>query len=149
MSPTERYLNQAVLQDLDKRPKLLLVFRPARDLPVNGYRRLDYVAYFSREPEIGMILQEYELVARTRDYLVYQWAPSAGQRTGPAPAPTPGTSDVVVTREGGASLRLGDPRLLVAMLTFMGSLIISALSSRTRVRGRRDPPGVATPQMPQ
>jgi hypothetical protein len=145
MSPTERYLNQAVLKDLEKRPKLLLVFRPARDLPVNGYRRLDYVAYFSREPEIGMILREYELVAQTRDYLVYQLAPSDGQRTGPAPAPAPGISDVVVTREGGASLRLGDPRLLVAVMTFLGSLIITALSTRDRVRGRRHPPGVATP----
>jgi hypothetical protein len=130
MSPTERYLNRAVLQDLQKRPKLLLVFRSARDLPVNGYRRLDYVAYFSREPEIGMILQEYELVAQTRDYLVYQWAPSAARRTGPAPAPAPGTRDVVVTREGGASLRLGDPRLLIAILAFLISLAAVALSRR-------------------
>jgi hypothetical protein len=130
MSPTERYLNQAVLQDLEKRPKLLLVFRPARDLPLNGYRRLDYVAYFRREPEIGMILQEYQLIAETRDYLVYQWTPSAAQRTGPAPAAAPGTRDVVVTREGGASLRLGDSRLLIAILTFLISLIALALSGR-------------------
>jgi hypothetical protein len=147
MSPTERYLNQAVLRDLEKRPKLLLVFRPARDLPLNGYRRFDYVAYFSREPEIARILQEYQLIAETRDYLVYQWTPSVAQRTGPAPAATPGTSDVVVTREGAASLRVGDPRLLLALLTFLGSLLVTGVSTRNRVQDRRGP--VATPQMPQ
>ena len=130
MSPSERYLNRAVLQDLEKRPKLLLVFRPARDLPLNGYRRLDYVAYFRRQPEIRMILQEYQQIAETRDYLVYQWTPSAALRTGPAPAAAPGTRDLVVTREGRASLRLGDPRLLIAILTFLISLIAVALSGR-------------------
>jgi hypothetical protein len=118
-----------VLADLERRPKLLLVFRPARDLPVNGYRRLDYVAYFSRDPEIGKILRDYQLMAQTRDYLVYEWTPAA-QRTGPAPAVAAATSDVVVTREAGGSLRLGDPRLLVAVLTFLGSLIATGLTRR-------------------
>lgn len=133
MSPSERYMNRAVLEDLERRPKLLVVLRPARDLPVNGYRRLDYVAYFSRVPEIGKIFQEYRLIADTGDYLVYQWTRSANQRTGPAPGPAPGTRDIVVTREAGTSLRLGDPRLLIAVLTFLGSLAAVGLSGRRRV----------------
>jgi len=134
MSPSERYLNRAVLEDLVRRPKLLLVLRPARDLPANGYRRLDYVAYFSRVPQIRTILQEYRLVAETGDYLVYKWMPSGAERSGPAPAVSPGTRDVVVTREAGAPLRLGDPRSLIALLTFMGACVALALSGRRGVR---------------
>jgi hypothetical protein len=149
MGPGERYLNRAVLQDLKRRPKLLLVFRPARDMPLNGYRRLDYVAYFSREPEIKSILQEYQLISQPGDYLVYEWAPATARRTGAAPAPSPGTRDVLVTKEGGASLRWGDPRLLVAAVTFMGSLLATGLAAWSRAAGPRNQKGVATPQMPQ
>ena len=133
MSPSERYLNKAVLEDLERRPKLLLVLRPARDLPINGYRRLDYVAYFSRVPEIAKILQQYQLVADAGDYLVYERIPPLAQRTDPAPTARPGTQDVVVTREAGASLRLGDPGLLIAILTFLGSFVASGWRGRSRV----------------
>jgi hypothetical protein len=130
MSPSERYLNRAVMEDLAQRPKLLVVLRPARDLPVNGYRRLDYVAYFSRVPEIRGILQEYQLIAETGDFLVYQWTPPGAERSGPAPEASPRTGDVIVTREVGAPLRLGDPRSLVALLTFVGACVVLGLSSR-------------------
>jgi hypothetical protein len=133
MSQSERYLNRAVLQDLERRPKLLLVLRPARDVPLNAYRRLDYVAYFSRTPDIGTVLQEYQLVAQTGDYLVYEWAPAGARRTGAAPTAAPGTQDIVVTREVGASLKLGDPRLLIAVLTFLGSLVVTTMAGRSRV----------------
>jgi hypothetical protein len=134
MSPSERYLNRAVLEDLRRRPKLLLVLRPARDVPSNGYRRLDYVAYFSRVPEIARLLRDYQLVAETGEYLVYERAQAGVERTGLAPTATPGTRDIIVTREAGTSLRFGDPRLLVAALTFFGSLITTGLSGRGRVR---------------
>jgi hypothetical protein len=133
MSPSERYLNQAVAEDLARRPKLLLVLLPARDLAVNGYRRLDYVAYFSRVPEIRRIFQEYRLVSETGDYQVYQWTPSGAGRSGPTPAASPGTRDLVVTRESGASLRLGDPRLLIAVLIFLGAFAGLGLSARGRI----------------
>ena len=132
MSASERYLNRAVREDLERRPKLLLVLRSARDLPVNGYRRLDYVAYFGRVPEIARLFREYELIAETGDYLVYEWKPS-GRRIGPAPTAMPGTRDIVVMREAGAPIRFGDPRLLVAVLTFLGSLVVTGLSARSRV----------------
>ena len=42
MTPAERYLNEAVLEDLERgRPRLLLVLRNARDHPTNGYRRIE------------------------------------------------------------------------------------------------------------
>ncbi len=129
MSPSERYLNRAVLEDLSRRPKLLLVFRHARDLPVNGYRRLDYVAYFSRDPGIGRILQEYQLITRTGDYLVYEWLPPGAPRAGAPPTSAPGTHDISVIRETGAALRLEDSRALVPILALLGGVAAAVLSA--------------------
>ncbi|HEU4523811.1 MAG TPA: hypothetical protein VFR62_02260, partial [Gemmatimonadales bacterium] len=119
MSASERYLNRAVLEDLQRRPKLLLVLRPARDLPVNGYRRLDYIAYFGRNPAISRILQEYQLVAGTGDYQLYERLMSGSRRTAPPPVVNPGTQDIHVIREAGAWLRFADPRMLIALLAFV------------------------------
>jgi hypothetical protein len=131
MSPSERFLNRAVREDLRRRPKLLLIFRNARDIPANGYRRLDYVAYFGRDPEIGGILQEYQLIAQTGDYLIYQWTAGA-RRTAPAPAAAPGTHDVFSIGDGAKPMRVGDPRLLLGVLVFFGTLVTAAVSSRVR-----------------
>jgi hypothetical protein len=131
MSRSERYLNQAVLEDLrEHRPKLLVVFRHARDLPVNGLRRLDYVAYFARDPGIARILQGYQLTAELGDYLVYERVASGVARAGPPPAITPGTRDVIRVQESGVHLRLTDPSFLVAVLAFLISLITIALVER-------------------
>jgi hypothetical protein len=135
MSPSERYLNQSVLEDLSEhRPKLLVVFRHARDLPVNGLRRLDYVAYFARDPRIARIFQGYQLVAELGDYLVYERAQPGLARAGPAPTVTPGTRDVIGVRESGVGLRLNDPSLLIAGLAFLVSLVTMALLERQRGR---------------
>ena len=124
MSPSERYLNRAVLEDLRKqRPKLLVVFRHARDLPVNGLRRLDYVAYFARDPEIARALDDYELVAELGDYLVYQRLAPGAAPLGPPPSVTPGTRDVVRVEEGGVQLHLADPTMLIAVSAFLISLL--------------------------
>jgi hypothetical protein len=85
MGPSERFLNQAVYEDLrDQLPKLLVVLQHARDLPVNGFRRLDYVAYFRRDPRIAGILEHYQLVADVGDFVVYERA--RGRRRRPATA---------------------------------------------------------------
>jgi hypothetical protein len=131
MGPSERFLNCAVREDLRRRPKLLLVFRNARDVVGNGYRRLDYVAYFGRDPEIDGILQEYQLIAQTGDYLIYQWTAGA-RRTGPAPAATPGTQDVISIGDGGKPLRVGDPWLVLGVVVFVATFIAVTLSSPTR-----------------
>ena len=138
MSTSERYLNQAVLDDLRAHsPKLLVVFRHARDLPVNGLRRLDYVAYFARDPRIARILQDYQLVAELGDYLVYQRVPPGLARSGPPPMVTPGTQDVIRIQESGVRLRFADPSLLIAVLAFLVSLITIAINERG---GDRSPP---------
>jgi hypothetical protein len=139
MSPSERYLNQAVLEDLrEHSPKLLVVFRHARDLPVNGFRRLDYVAYFARDPRIARILQNYQLVVELGDYLVYERVPPGLARSGPPPMVTPGTRDVIKVQESGVHLRFTDPTLLIAVLAFLISLITIAILERP---GHRLQPG--------
>jgi hypothetical protein len=131
MSPSERYLNQAVLEDLrEHRPKLLVVFRHARDLPVNGLRRLDYVAYFARDPGIARILRDYQLVAELGDYLVYERVPPGLARSGSPPMVTPGTQDVIGIQESGVRLRFTDPSFLIAALTFLITLVTLAIVER-------------------
>ncbi len=134
MSPSERYLNQAVLGDLKThQPRLLIVFKPARDLPVNGLRRIDYLAYFGRDPRFEEIFREYEFVADLGDYLVYQRIQPGAARSGPPPAPTPGTQDITTVRESGVRLRLADPSLLVALAAFLAGLLAAWIGERRRV----------------
>jgi hypothetical protein len=131
MSPSESYLNQAVFEDLrDQEPDVLVVLQPARDLPVNGWRRLDYIAYFGRDPRIAGLLQRYQLAADLQGYLVYERVPDGADRVAPAPAVVPGTQDIVRGRPGDASARILDPEILLPLLAFAGAV---ALASR---RGR-------------
>jgi hypothetical protein len=123
MSPSERYLNRAVLEDLGRRPRLLLVFRNARDVPANGYRRLDYIAYFARNPAVDSILREYQLLARTGDYLVYERVPPGARRMAPPPAATPGAQDVVPVAELARKGVAVDPALLAGLVAFVGGLV--------------------------
>jgi hypothetical protein len=96
MSQSERYLNQAVREDLETgRPCLLIVYRAARDRPQNGYRRLDYVAYFSRDPRIARMFAHYQRIARTGDYDVYERVPDGVALSGPAMVPETPTQDIL------------------------------------------------------
>ncbi len=96
MSPSERYLNQAVREDLEAgRPRLLIVYRAARDRPQNGYRRLDYVAYFSRDPGIARVFSHYQRIARTGDYDVFERVPDGVAHTGPPMVPERPTQDIL------------------------------------------------------
>ena len=98
MSPSERYLNASVLEDLRAhRPRLLLVYRPARDLPRNGYRRLNYVAYFGRDPRFAEVFRQYQRIAVTGDYEVYERLAAGAARSGPPPSDEPGTQDILPT----------------------------------------------------
>ena len=139
MSPSERYLNQAVLEDLrEHSPRLLVVFRHARDLPVNGLRRLDYVGYFARDPQVARILQGYQLLAELGEYLVYERVRPGLARSGPPPMVTPGTRDVIRVQESGVHLRFTDPSFLTAVLAFLISLVTMAIVERQgdRLRAR-------------
>jgi hypothetical protein len=133
MGPAERFLNRAVLEDMvTRRPKLLVVFRNARDVPANGLRRLDYLAYFGRDPAMAEVLREYQLVSELGDYRVYERLAPGSERIAPPPAAEAGDKDVIQVQEQGVHLRLADPTLLVATLAFLGSLLLILLLDRRR-----------------
>jgi hypothetical protein len=141
MSPSERYLNQAVFEDLrDQRPKVLVVLQHARDLPVNGFRRLDYVAYFRRAPRIAALLDRYEFRADLGDFLVYERIPEAQAGAESPPTVQPVTRDIV--RAGavrGAHGLNRDPVFVLALLAFVISAIFAAIAEK------RSAPAPATP----
>jgi hypothetical protein len=141
MSPSERYLNQAVFEDLrDQRPKLLVVLQHARDLPANGFRRLDYVAYFSRDPRIASVLDRYEWVADLGDFVVYQRIAEGAVRSGPPPSVQPGTRDIVpAPQAAGLHLRGSDPGFLLALLAFVVSAIFASGAEKARAAGQVAP----------
>jgi hypothetical protein len=73
MGLAERYLNEAVSEDLKRlRPDLLVVLRAGPDRREMGIRRLDYLSYFSREPEVAAVLSEYTWLADVDEYRVYR-----------------------------------------------------------------------------
>jgi hypothetical protein len=140
MGPAERYLNDAVSQDLDRyRPDVLLILRHARDVPQNSLRRLDYVGYFSRDPRIARELREYRLAEEAGEYRLYVRARTPDQ-PGPRPESQPGRYDVV--RSGavaqGRSL-LSEPGFLASVGLF---LVLGALAYGFNGRGYQLP---ATP----
>jgi hypothetical protein len=141
MSPSERYLNQAVFEDLrDQRPKVLVVQQHARDLPVNGFRRLDYVAYFRRDPRIAVLLDRYQFRADLGDFLVYERIPEAQAAAESPPTVQPATRDIVQAGAvSGAHGRSRDPAFLLALLAFVISAILAAIAEKRRA------PAPATP----
>ena len=134
MGPSERYLNQAVFEDLrDQRPRLLVVLQHARDLPANGFRRLDYVAYFSRDARIAGILDRYQQVADVGDFVVYELVPEGAVRTGPPPSVRPGTLDILQPRQAGTvPVRSGHAGFLLALCAFLVSAVVAAIAERPR-----------------
>jgi hypothetical protein len=133
MSPSERFLNQAVFEDLrDERPRVLIVLQHARDLPINGFRRLDYVAYFRRDPRIASLLDRYQLAADLGDYLIYELIPNAQARAESPPTVQPATRDIVPAGPAGVAHQ-HDPALVLALLTFVISAILASMAEKRRV----------------
>jgi hypothetical protein len=92
MSSAERLMWDAVRADLTTaRPRLLLLLRPGRDVPHNGLRRLNYVAYFGRNPDLAALLGDYQLVERQGEYLLYERVESGTPRVGPPPSSETGS----------------------------------------------------------
>jgi hypothetical protein len=119
MGPAERYLNQAVYEDLTRhRPDLLLVLRHARDLPRNTHRRLDYLAYFSRDPRIAAALRSYAPIGESGEYLLFR---RAGGKGSAQPHSAPGRLDVggPATRSARDAL-VHEPELLLALMSVLG-----------------------------
>jgi hypothetical protein len=94
MGPAERYLNDAVAEDLDRnRPDLIMVLRNARDVPENAVRRMDYLAYFGRDPRIAAELASYRFVEDYGPYRIYLRA-RAPEQPGTPPRSQPGRLDI-------------------------------------------------------
>ena len=122
MGAAERYLNQAVYEDLTRhRPDLLMVLRHARDLPQNTHRRLDYLGYFSREPRIASVFRKYRHVETVGEYDLYVRAGSASSPG--APLSRPGEHDLL-RREVTARALVFDRGLLPSLAVFV---ILAAL----------------------
>jgi hypothetical protein len=134
MTPSERFLNLAVYEDLrDQRPRLLVVLQHARDLPSNGFRRLDYVGYFGRDPRIARELARYQRIADLGDFVVYERLGEGAARTGPAPAVRPGTQDILQPRVSRvAGIPKGATSLLLAAAVFLLSVTLAARAEKVR-----------------
>ena len=130
MQPPERFLWDAMRQDLlDAQPALILVLRPARDVPRNGLRRLHYIQYFGRDSALGTLFRQYELLARKGEYEIYQRVPQGKSRMGAAPSAEPGQLDVHLREP---RLEILDPAFLVGALVFAVVWILSVILDRRR-----------------
>ena len=134
MSPSERFLNQAVFEDLrDQRPKVLIILQSARDVPINGFRRLDYVAYFRRDPRIAAQLDRYQLAADLGDYLVYERIPEAQALAASPPTVQPQTRDLL--QAGPADEARGwirNPVFALVLVVFSGSVLWLTIAEKRR-----------------
>jgi hypothetical protein len=130
MGEAEQYLNDAVSEDLARfRPDLLVVLRAGPDRREMGIRRVDYLTYFSREPEVAALLSEYAWLADVDEYRVYRrGAAGVRARTGPDSA----AADAAVSA-GWDSLRgvQLDPGML------WGALLLVPLFGLALLRERR------------
>jgi len=137
MEPPERYLWDAVRQDLvTAQPGLILVLRPARDVARNGLRRLNYIQYFDRDPELAALFRRYELVAEKGEYDIYARLPDGAKRIGPAPSLAPGTQDVREPQLHEVRLQILDPGFLAGMLVFAAVWGLSLAVDRRRASAR-------------
>ena len=137
MSASERFLNQAVLADLERyRPRLLIVQRHARDDRRNGYRRFDYIRYFGRDPSFANIFQQYQELDTIGNYLVYERIGGAEARTRPPPTATPGTQDLKRRRADVMGLGLRKPTFLLRLGIFALAIVgLTALQLAWRAQG--------------
>ncbi len=134
MPPFERYFFGAVRDDLlATRPNLLLMLRPARDAPQNGLRRLHYVQYFGRDPELAAFLDRYELVTEKGEYLLYQRRGSEVAPIGPPPSAAPATLDAQRAPRLG-EVRVGhlDPESVLGLGIFVIGWLAAAAADRRR-----------------
>jgi hypothetical protein len=137
MQPPEKYLWDAVRQDLtEAQPNVFLVLRPARDAARNGLRRLQYIQYFGRDPELGALFRRYQLVAEKGEYDVYQRVADGAKRIGPTPSVAPGTLDVLRPQLREVRIQILDPGFLAGMLVFAAVWALSLVVDRRGARAR-------------
>jgi len=119
---------------LAAQPRLLIVLRPARDVPKNGLRRLHYVEYLERDPDLATFLSSYEFVEHQGEYLLYQRRPPDAPARGSAPSSAPGTQDVIRPELSEVRLGMLDPESLAGALVFGICWVLLAAADRRRAR---------------
>ena len=130
MQPSERLFDQAVGEDLLRaRPRLLLILRPFPDERRYGFRRLNYVAYFGRDPRLSEFFSGYQFVAAAGQYDLYERVDPEMPRTGPPPSAV-----VPPLEEAGA--RFPGPPAVVDPELAAGAVVFMALAIRSVVRSR-------------
>jgi hypothetical protein len=138
MSAAERLVWDGVRDDLlASRPAVLVILRPGRDVARNGLRRLNYVAYFERQPGLAEFFADYELVDIQGEYLVYERLAANATRLGPSPTSDPGNLEAPLAPQSGLGLALLDDASRVRLGLFAAALAIVAVSG---IR-RRSAPG--------
>jgi hypothetical protein len=128
MAPPERYMWDAVRHDLlATEPGLLLVLAPGRDVPGNGLRRLNYLAYFSRDPQLKQLFGKYQFIRQSGQYFVYERISNEQARTGPPPSLEP--LPQIAPRLGLSDFRMGmiEPAVRVGVVLFLVLWFASAL----------------------
>ncbi len=72
-SSQEKFLRNVVASDMERfEPRLLIVFSAAPDTPESGMSRLDYLAYFSRDPRFARQLEFYRYLRTIGVHDVYE-----------------------------------------------------------------------------
>ena len=133
MAPVERFFLNAVREDLTTmQPKLLLVLRPARDAAVNGQRRLHYIQYFDRDPELAALLAQYRLAGRQGEYLFYERGKAGATTSDAAPSAAPGTQDVIRTELKDVRLARLDSEFMAGLAVFVAWWLLMAATDRPR-----------------
>ncbi|HYC31628.1 MAG TPA: hypothetical protein VEB59_05020 [Gemmatimonadales bacterium] len=132
MGPLERYLNEAVVDDLERnRPDVVVALRAAPDLPQWGLRRLDHLRYFSRDSSFARLFAEYGFVTEVGQYLVFRRL-RPGQVGRPAPQPPPRIvrdPNTLLPKETAPV----EGETMFAALAFSAFFILTLVSERRRV----------------
>jgi hypothetical protein len=144
MDRAERYLNDAVYEDLTRnRPDVLMVLKHARDTMANSLRRVDYLAYFGRDPRIAQALSRYRLAEEVGQYLLYVRAASPDQ-SGQPPRSQPGRYDVLRPEVSGGWELLAADRSFLRNVGIYLLLAIGAYGLERRRARRAVPPSVGS-----
>lgn len=126
MGPVERYLNEAVAEDLAvRRPSLVLVLVPAPDDPEWGLRRIDLLTYFQRNETFAAAFARYRYLATIGQYWAFERLPESAPPAPPRASPgawDPREVAAVREREGG---RRVDPEAVATILLFVLLLLLA------------------------
>ncbi len=120
VSPLERKLRTAVVDDIvAARPDLLVVLAHARDLPENGTRRFDYLAYLSRDVRFREELRHYRYLTSDSHHDIYERLPAAHVRAGPLRPEGRYAADIKALPLPNLQIALFDSEVLVNALVFL------------------------------